>query len=213
MAVFPCASLAFVGGMLTGSFVGVVAHRVPRGLLDRRTSLGVRLLRRADRRLRQRPGALLAAAARSLPHLRRARSRPATRSWSSPSALPSPLRRSFCATTRPQLALGLRLRRDARGDHPDRPRAADHSQHDPARRRGRGRRSRRDHRPVEPSGAGDRRRRRRRAAARLRAGLSARNGDGRREAGGGDGPLPRERRGAGDSWSPYWRGRSWALAC
>jgi leader peptidase (prepilin peptidase) / N-methyltransferase len=30
--VFPAASLAFVGGMLTGSFVGVVAHRVPRGL-------------------------------------------------------------------------------------------------------------------------------------------------------------------------------------
>jgi leader peptidase (prepilin peptidase) / N-methyltransferase len=28
----PAASLAFVGGMLTGSFVGVVAHRVPRGL-------------------------------------------------------------------------------------------------------------------------------------------------------------------------------------
>src|SRR3954465_15075526 len=30
--MFPAASLAFVGGMLTGSFVGVVAHRVPRGL-------------------------------------------------------------------------------------------------------------------------------------------------------------------------------------
>ena len=32
MGVFPAASLAFVGGMLTGSFVGVVAHRVPRGV-------------------------------------------------------------------------------------------------------------------------------------------------------------------------------------
>ena len=30
--MFPVASLAFVGGMVTGSFVGVIAHRVPRGL-------------------------------------------------------------------------------------------------------------------------------------------------------------------------------------
>jgi leader peptidase (prepilin peptidase) / N-methyltransferase len=30
--VFPVASLAFVGGIVTGSFVGVVAHRLPRGL-------------------------------------------------------------------------------------------------------------------------------------------------------------------------------------
>jgi leader peptidase (prepilin peptidase)/N-methyltransferase len=29
--MFPIASLAFVGGMITGSFIGVVAHRVPRG--------------------------------------------------------------------------------------------------------------------------------------------------------------------------------------
>jgi leader peptidase (prepilin peptidase)/N-methyltransferase len=29
--VFPLASIAFIGGMITGSFVGVVAHRVPRG--------------------------------------------------------------------------------------------------------------------------------------------------------------------------------------
>jgi leader peptidase (prepilin peptidase)/N-methyltransferase len=29
--MFPLASLAFVGGMVTGSFVGVVAHRLPRG--------------------------------------------------------------------------------------------------------------------------------------------------------------------------------------
>lgn len=29
--MFPIASLAFIGGMITGSFVGVVAHRVPRG--------------------------------------------------------------------------------------------------------------------------------------------------------------------------------------
>jgi leader peptidase (prepilin peptidase)/N-methyltransferase len=29
--MFPIASLAFVGGMVTGSFVGVVAHRLPRG--------------------------------------------------------------------------------------------------------------------------------------------------------------------------------------
>jgi leader peptidase (prepilin peptidase)/N-methyltransferase len=32
VTVFSAASLAFVGGMLAGSFVGVVAHRVPRGL-------------------------------------------------------------------------------------------------------------------------------------------------------------------------------------
>ena len=30
--MFPVASLAFVGGMITGSFIGVVAHRLPRGL-------------------------------------------------------------------------------------------------------------------------------------------------------------------------------------
>jgi leader peptidase (prepilin peptidase) / N-methyltransferase len=30
--MFPLASLAFVGGIVTGSFVGVVAHRLPRGL-------------------------------------------------------------------------------------------------------------------------------------------------------------------------------------
>jgi leader peptidase (prepilin peptidase)/N-methyltransferase len=30
--MFPLASLAFVGGMVTGSFIGVVAHRLPRGL-------------------------------------------------------------------------------------------------------------------------------------------------------------------------------------
>jgi leader peptidase (prepilin peptidase) / N-methyltransferase len=29
--VFPLASIAFIGGMITGSFVSVVAHRVPRG--------------------------------------------------------------------------------------------------------------------------------------------------------------------------------------
>ena len=29
--MFPIASLAFVGGIMTGSFVGLVAHRVPRG--------------------------------------------------------------------------------------------------------------------------------------------------------------------------------------
>jgi leader peptidase (prepilin peptidase)/N-methyltransferase len=30
--MFPIASLAFVGGIVTGSFVGVVAHRLPRGV-------------------------------------------------------------------------------------------------------------------------------------------------------------------------------------
>ncbi len=30
--MFPLASIALIGGMITGSFVGVVAHRVPRGL-------------------------------------------------------------------------------------------------------------------------------------------------------------------------------------
>ena len=29
--MFPIASLAFVGGIMTGSFIGVIAHRVPRG--------------------------------------------------------------------------------------------------------------------------------------------------------------------------------------
>ena len=47
--------------------------------VDRRAALALPALRRPDRRLRQRPGPLLAAAARPLPLLRRARSRPATR--------------------------------------------------------------------------------------------------------------------------------------
>ena len=77
------------------------------GPLDRRAALGLRFMRHADRRLRQRAGPLLAAAARPLPQLRRARSPRATRWSSSRSAL------SFAATAvvfgddPAELALGL----------------------------------------------------------------------------------------------------------
>ena len=69
--MFPVASFAFVGGMITGSFVGVDRTPRPARALDRRAPVGMRLLRRPDRRLRQHPDPLLALSARPLPQLRR----------------------------------------------------------------------------------------------------------------------------------------------
>ena len=79
LAVAAAAAFAFLGGLLAGSFVD--GRRAPGAArrVDRRAALALPRLRRADRRLRQRPGPLLgcccaggrAAAAR--------RSRPATR--------------------------------------------------------------------------------------------------------------------------------------
>ena len=63
--------IAFVGGLIAGSFVD--RRRPPRAArdVDRRPALAMPRLRRPDRRLRQRAGALLAAAAGSGPLLRR----------------------------------------------------------------------------------------------------------------------------------------------
>ena len=99
------------------------------------------------------------------------------------------------------------LRDDAGGGDADRPRAADHPQQDPDRRRRAGRRDRRDRRPGQPARAGDRRRGGRRAALRGGARLPAGDGPGRRQAGGDDGPLPRPQRCARRSSSRCWRGR------
>ena len=156
--MFPVASLAFVGGMVTGSFVGLVAHRLPRG---------------AGRSSGPGPSAIPAAR----------RSRPTTTcrslSWlllrgrcrSCQARIPAryPLIElavgaAFAATAivlrrRPSAARSrAALRRDARGDHADRSRAKDHPQRDPAGRRGGGRRCGRRDRPRQPPGPGDRRR-------------------------------------------------------
>ena len=67
-------------GAIVGSFLNVVAYRLPRheSLVDPGVALpGVR---HAGQALRQHPDPLLAAAARPLPQLRRRRSRRATRS-------------------------------------------------------------------------------------------------------------------------------------
>ncbi len=165
----------------------------PPGQVDRRAEVHVRLLRRADRGLRQRPGPLLAHPARTLPQLRRADPGCAIRSSSSRWARRSRRPRSSCTTIRPSSRSGSCSSRCSRRS----PSPTSSGRSFPIRScwpaRSRAGARRRD-RPREPAGAGDRRRRRRRPAAGHRPRLSARHGDGRRQAGGGDGPLPGQRR-------------------
>ena len=105
LAVGAAAPIAFAGGL--GSFVS--GRRPPRaaGRVDRRRAFALSRLRSRDRRLRQRPGRLLAAAARPQPLLRRAdlgplpadraRPRPALRAH-----------RTWCSAGDPaEIALGL----------------------------------------------------------------------------------------------------------
>ena len=77
------ASLAGGLGLLLGSFLNVVAYRLPRGRVAVDARLALPRLRHADQAVRQRPGALVAAAARALPRVRRRRSPGAIRSSSS----------------------------------------------------------------------------------------------------------------------------------
>ena len=155
-------------------------------------------LRHADRGLRQRPDLLLAAAAWSLPRLRRAdlgplsasrarHGRAVHRDRDRPRG-----RRSRAARPRADLL------RAARHDHAHRPRAADHPQRDPGGRRRRRDRDRR-RRPTPRASPSAR-------IAALGAGgfmlavrdrLPARDGNGRRQARRGDGPVPRPGRDPG----------------
>ena len=63
---------ALLGGLVIGSFLNVVAWRLPRGESLAHPRVALPAVRHAGQALRQRPGALVAAAARALPGLRRA---------------------------------------------------------------------------------------------------------------------------------------------
>ena len=80
MTLAYAAALAGAFGLLVGSFLNVVAYRLPRGESLAFPALALPELRHADQALRQRPGALVAAAARALPRVRRADLGRATRS-------------------------------------------------------------------------------------------------------------------------------------
>ncbi len=122
-------------------------------------------LRDRDQGLRQRAGARLADAARSLPQLPDARSRRAIRSSRrSPRALAVAV--VLTKHSAAEIVLGLVLDRGARAGRADRPRAPDHPEQDhPAGGRRRGG-DRRGARPARRARAADRRRRRRRLPAR-----------------------------------------------
>src|SRR5436190_2450218 len=89
-------------------------------------------------------------------------------------------------------AVGRLLLRPARGRHGDRPRAAGDPEPSAGRCRGGGHRHRRGRRSRGPAGAPDRRLRRRGLTPDARPRAPARARDGRREAGGDDGPVPGE---------------------
>src|SRR3954463_12876452 len=94
-----------------------------------------------------------------------------------------------------------------RPDPPHRPRPPDHPQRDPPPGRRRRHRRRGRHRHRLRARAADRRPRRGWLLPARRAALSARHGDGRREARRGPGPLPGARRRAGDPHRARQRGR------
>ena len=96
------AALVTIPGLAFGSFLNVVAARVPLRQSIVATALRVLELWHADRRPRQRPGALLAPAARPLPPLPGARSRRSIRpsSWSPRSSSRPACSRSASRRTR-----------------------------------------------------------------------------------------------------------------
>ena len=67
MTLAYAAALAGVFGLIIGSFLNVVAYRLPRGESLSLPALALPELRHADQALRQRAGALVAVAARALP--------------------------------------------------------------------------------------------------------------------------------------------------
>ena len=74
-------ALAALYGAVIGSFLNVVAYRLPRSESLDLARIALPQLRHANQALRQHPGARLAAAARSLPQVPGGESRPVTR-WS-----------------------------------------------------------------------------------------------------------------------------------
>ncbi len=62
-------ALAAVGGLCLGSFLNVVAYRLPAGMSLVTPAVGVPRLRRRDPALRQRAGGLVAAPGRALPRV------------------------------------------------------------------------------------------------------------------------------------------------
>ena len=148
---------AFWPALALGSFLNVVAARVPLRRSVVRPALGLHELRHRARLVRQRAGGLVARAARPLPLLRRPHQRASTRpsSWRRPALVAGcfvkfgPQRRGV-----PGLVLLRRARRAQR----DRPRAPDRPE--PDRPPGSGdRAARADRAPPEP-GVGARRARR-----------------------------------------------------
>ena len=151
--------LAFVLGAVIGSFVTVVAHRVPRGegfVTGRSRCPGCG---HADRGPRQRPAGLVAAAARPLPRLRRADlgALSAHRARDSACSVAAPTWRSGDDDVGRAGARARLLRRAGR-DHAHRPRAAADPERDRARRRDRRGRDRR-HRATPASSPSGRSRR------------------------------------------------------
>ena len=150
-------ALAAVGGLLVGSFLNVVAYRLPRGESLTPSALALPELRHAAARDRQHPGRLVARAARPLPPLRRADlgALPARRADD---------RRALRARSSPtqddavRIVLGPAARHGARPDHADRPRPPDHPQphHRAGRHRGARRRSPRSTPTSSPSSSSPR---------------------------------------------------------
>ena len=173
------AAFAFVPGLAIGSFLNVVAARVPRGARSSRRGSSCMSCAHADRLVRQHPGRLVPPAPRPLPALRRTRSRGVPGGRARDGAARRGLRLEFgCDAGRPRRRGLLRRPRHDRGH---RSRAPDHpEQHRAPRGR---RRPRGADELVHPSVAwSDRRPPPGRSPAPRRARLSGRDRHGRREA-------------------------------
>ena len=119
------ASWPACSGSLFGSFLNVVAYRLPRGESLSRARLALPGLRHPDQAVRQHPGALVAAAARALPRLRQADLRALSARRGSATALLLALTVRD-PSARPGRLARPRVRAAARADHGDRPRPPDH---------------------------------------------------------------------------------------
>ena len=97
-------TFAGVFGAIFGSFLNVVAYRLPRHESLVTPGLALPRVRHAGQALRQHPDPLLAAAARALPQLRASRSRRATRS-----SRRSPPRSASAPCSRTDSAAGIAL--------------------------------------------------------------------------------------------------------
>ena len=114
MTLAYAAALAGAFGLIVGSFLNVVAYRLPRGESLVVPGLALPVVRHADQAVRQRPGPLVARAAREVPlvqdvdlgPLSRRRGRHAPRCWSrscsprAPTATPGSASRSCSCSSR-----------------------------------------------------------------------------------------------------------------